>query len=353
MDKFCVFCGEKPKEKTKEHIIPKWLIKMTEHQGRKPFFAKKGDETLFMPWNRYVFPACKKCNEDFSALEAEVKLIIDKIENNQGLSQNDINLLLDWFDKIRIGIWLGQSLLKGEELQPNFYIKQRLRMSDRLLTISKIASTDKGIGFTGTNSLAFIYMPSCFSLTINNINFFNCSGAFMLSKNMGFPYPEDITIYPNGQIGISEINIGKQRVTKPFLDGNVIYPSIKIYQTIIKINGGDLYDFPSSYIVDNCMENNRKYLVSKPYIIDDLSGYDKYMDSNENVRLDLGLGYSKDNVLLNSALMVFQHQQIEILKTLNLIKYAPEEEREKMKYRYQIILDDNAKYMNRILSDFK
>ena len=34
-------------------------------------------------------------------------------------------------------------------------------------------------------------------------------------------------------------------------------------------------------------------------------------------------------------------------------KYAPEEEREKMKYRYQIILDDNAKYMNRILSDFK
>ncbi|MFT5387136.1 MAG: hypothetical protein ACI9F2_000158 [Lysobacterales bacterium] len=24
MDKFCVFCGKKPQEKNKEHILPKW-----------------------------------------------------------------------------------------------------------------------------------------------------------------------------------------------------------------------------------------------------------------------------------------------------------------------------------------
>ena len=29
MDKFCVFCGNKPKGKNNEHIIPKWLIEFT------------------------------------------------------------------------------------------------------------------------------------------------------------------------------------------------------------------------------------------------------------------------------------------------------------------------------------
>jgi len=29
MDKFCIFCGDKPQSKNLEHIIPQWLLKMT------------------------------------------------------------------------------------------------------------------------------------------------------------------------------------------------------------------------------------------------------------------------------------------------------------------------------------
>jgi hypothetical protein len=29
VNKVCVFCGEKPTNKTKEHIIPEWLIELT------------------------------------------------------------------------------------------------------------------------------------------------------------------------------------------------------------------------------------------------------------------------------------------------------------------------------------
>jgi hypothetical protein len=34
MDKFCVFCGESPENKNKEHVIPQWLIRMTGYSKR-------------------------------------------------------------------------------------------------------------------------------------------------------------------------------------------------------------------------------------------------------------------------------------------------------------------------------
>ena len=35
LPKFCVFCGKKPENKNKEHIIPQWLIKLTGDPNRK------------------------------------------------------------------------------------------------------------------------------------------------------------------------------------------------------------------------------------------------------------------------------------------------------------------------------
>lgn len=33
--KTCIFCGEKCKNKTKEHVLPRWLIKMTGDPNRE------------------------------------------------------------------------------------------------------------------------------------------------------------------------------------------------------------------------------------------------------------------------------------------------------------------------------
>jgi hypothetical protein len=35
MAEVCVFCGERPQSKTKEHVIPKWLIEMTGGDGNR------------------------------------------------------------------------------------------------------------------------------------------------------------------------------------------------------------------------------------------------------------------------------------------------------------------------------
>jgi len=38
LEKHCIFCGECPVDKTKEHVFPEWLIKMTGNSKRKLSF---------------------------------------------------------------------------------------------------------------------------------------------------------------------------------------------------------------------------------------------------------------------------------------------------------------------------
>ncbi|MHB1107950.1 MAG: hypothetical protein ACYCZ2_16465 [Lutibacter sp.] len=233
MSKFCIFCGKKPENKTKEHVIPQWLIKMTDHKDRKTTFGIGSKGQINFPWMQYTFPACKVCNENYSSLEGRVKPIIENLLSHNVIKQVDIIDLLDWFDKVRVGIWLGQSLLNGEKLNPNFHINQRVGISDRLLVINQSIEKGKIITFTGTESLAFKFSPSCFALTINELTFFNYSSAFLLSENMGFPYPEQINTHPDGKLEVLNISKGKSKITRPLLDGKIINPSIKIYQTIL------------------------------------------------------------------------------------------------------------------------
>jgi hypothetical protein len=39
MDKICVFCGEKPKSRNSEHVIPQWLIELTGNPKRIASFG--------------------------------------------------------------------------------------------------------------------------------------------------------------------------------------------------------------------------------------------------------------------------------------------------------------------------
>ncbi|QJB40178.1 hypothetical protein HF324_20870 [Chitinophaga oryzae] len=47
--KYCIFCGEQPQSKTKEHIIPKWLIEMTGDPNRLTFFGRYRDNQKNLP----------------------------------------------------------------------------------------------------------------------------------------------------------------------------------------------------------------------------------------------------------------------------------------------------------------
>ena len=125
--KTCVFCGKPPESKTKEHVIPQWLIERRGDPKRTwnlgVCYAEKDEakrERRFAA-NQFHFPACDVCNNAYSDLEGNgAKGSITNLGAADHLKAKEWNDLLDWFDKVRVGLWLGMRLLSSFfSLPPN------------------------------------------------------------------------------------------------------------------------------------------------------------------------------------------------------------------------------------------
>ncbi|MDD4876793.1 MAG: hypothetical protein PHQ86_06680, partial [Dehalococcoidales bacterium] len=144
MEKVCVFCGERPESKTLEHVIPRWLIEITGDPKRSAHFGfHRSDGGKFSKriysFDSFKFPACDECNSYFSSLEGKTKGIVFRLLSEKPLSESELSTLLDWFDKVRIGLWLGYMYLNNNDLgiEPHFYISNRIGLNDRMLLILK------------------------------------------------------------------------------------------------------------------------------------------------------------------------------------------------------------------------
>ena len=236
--KFCIFCGNEPENKCKEHVLPQWLIRMTGDPGRVVSFGcslLSGKEYKYS-WSSFTFPSCKACNERYSELEAINQEIITSLVERTPVRCGKFLQLLDWFDKVRIGLWLGYSYLQENPLgiKPNFYIDSRLGIKDRMLAIYTFDSKLKGLNAHGAETLCFQMQPSCLSLRINNTIFLNMSWDYMCSRQCGFPYPRKtfIDLDNDGMLDISDF-IFSHRVAHPILERKLIKPTIHIYQPIM------------------------------------------------------------------------------------------------------------------------
>lgn len=233
--KFCIFCGGQPVNKNQEHIIPQWLIELTGKLTRNiqigPFWSQEGDSKTFS-FNAFKFPACEKCNSFFGKLESATKPIIIKMLRNQGLSARELNLLLMWLDKVRIGLWLGCTQYLDKNffgVTPKFYIKQRTGRADRMVAIYKSDRTNQGINFVGCNNPIFAIHPSCFTLIINNIMLLNVSSEYMLSRQFGLPFPVDFKTVA-GNLSIPDFSCGDELIKLPVVEFDNDEDCTYIYQ---------------------------------------------------------------------------------------------------------------------------
>jgi len=104
-----------------------------------------------------------------------------KVLANQEVSGEEISTLLDWFNKVRTGLWLGFLRLDQWQgtINPKFHIDSRIARKARLLFIyEKSTAHVKGLTFMGVNTPIFTHMPCCFALMVNNKVFFNESTDF-------------------------------------------------------------------------------------------------------------------------------------------------------------------------------
>ena len=239
MKKECIFCGQRIDSKSKEHVLPKWLIALTGDPKRLVTFGL--DKTLFMAkvtkfrefaFDQFQFPACIDCNALFSRLEAFAEPVIRSLLDEKPLSDLDFHILLDWLDKVRIGIWLGLRYLDNNfaDIDPKFHIITRLGKKDRMLGIYRTSDEREGLTTIGCDGLAFIYNPSCFAMIVNELYIFNMSTDFLFSRRLGFPFPVKGHQRKEDRSTLFLFSKGRERVMLPLLRYPLDLKGTEIYQ---------------------------------------------------------------------------------------------------------------------------
>lgn len=261
MERFCVFCGGKPEHKSNEHVLPKWLLELTGNPKRIAHFGYKSAKTSLskrtFSFDAFKFPSCASCNQKFSNLEVNTKSIMQKILSDDSLSATDFSALLDWFDKIRIGLWLGFQYLDKNPagITPKFHIEKRMGVNDRMLAIFKADSSRLGLNYVGCDMPSFRYTPSCFSIQINNYCFINMSYNDLFSRRIGFPYPIE-SFMIESERELYRFTKGRSRVMIPLLKKRFSIQGVELYQPMFRYRvfdpqAGKFYD--TEYVRDNSM----------------------------------------------------------------------------------------------------
>lgn len=181
-------------------------------------------------WINFKFPACKNCNNKGSILESKVLVIVNRLLNKQDITNVEANMLLDWLDKVRIGMWLAYHYHHKNLLQikPRFYIENRVDVKDRMLAIYFLDQQSKGLNVWGAETQLFQLKPSCFSMRINKLYILNMSWDFMCSKRCGFPYPK----YIKNKDGIFLI---EKFIKEPTLKSPICQLGVKIYPPALQL----------------------------------------------------------------------------------------------------------------------
>lgn len=239
MEKFCVFCGERPESKSKEHVIPRWLIENTGDPKRIARFGVdfQRDPPAFrnFSFDSLTFPACTECNSEFSNLEENAKGVVTRLLNRDPLSEKDLSLLLDWLDKVRVGLWLGYLYLdrNPQEIRPQYYISTRIGQTDRAVGIIRVSRSQPGVSFFGPESPCFQGNPTCFALLINEFCLINVAGVSICSRRLGFPCAKPTHLRDDSKLEVV-FEAGTGRIIRPVQKNLTIANAALLHQSIFR-----------------------------------------------------------------------------------------------------------------------
>jgi len=184
----CIFCGEPftGQGHNFEHVIPRWLVREADLSKRTApidFPSKQFEAAM----SRIGGRSCEACNDASSGLEGNARIAYTKIRDGNDLSPSDGRSLLDWLDKIRVGMWLW-SLDIGKDdygITPKFRINERMAHKDRILLAAKYQPGPpmKGLAIWGPSEY-FVWSPSAIGFVINNIVLISVSSDFLVSRHL-------------------------------------------------------------------------------------------------------------------------------------------------------------------------
>lgn len=298
-NRFCVFCGNPPKKKNREHILPQWLLELTGDPKRVVNFGTnyKNGRTVKFDWLNFCVPACESCNTEFSNLEGRAKSYVLTLLDRGPLTSIEYFDFMDWIDKVRVGLWIAYHFIQDNptNIQPSLYIKNRICQKDRMIAIYPIAGDGIGLNAFGAESLVFHSQPSCVGLRINNILIINMSSDFLFSSRCGFPFPRSCFTKLDGEnshmMHMTDFDITK-KIKHPLIRKPIVKPSIHLYQPIMAKSNNKR--FQSGFLGDyNCFDSYLAKHTLPPYptgkgilYLQHLDGVEPIYDINKPIEFE-------------------------------------------------------------------
>jgi hypothetical protein len=227
-----LFCGEPftGQGHNFEHVIPRWLVREADLARRAApidFPTKKFSAAM----SRLGGRACETCNNKCSDLEGQARIAYAKLMDGDAITQADGRSLLDWLDKVRIGLWLWSVDVGKNDygITPKFRINERMAHKDRILLAAKYPSGPpmKGLAIWGATEL-FMWSPSAIGFLINNVVLISVSSDFLVSRHLKSLSVKQ-HIYDSGDVAadVHPADAPGKRLTffaAPLIIGQVILP---------------------------------------------------------------------------------------------------------------------------------
>lgn len=163
------------------------------------------------------------------------------------LSAGELIDLLDWIDKVRVGLWLAMFYLNSNyrSIIPQFHIDDRVGRQDRALLIYRSSNSPQGIAMVGIDSPIFHSMPSVMGLFVNQLCFISLSKPFLLAEHFGWPTIHNARMKDVDTDGFfADVVPGSNKLAPVILDGLPAKPGTALFQPIAYIGGENSYDAP-------------------------------------------------------------------------------------------------------------
>ena len=233
----CVFCGNEPQSKPKTRTS-EMAIKADRNFKSNCSFRQSWSQTGAMKQLSFRLSPLHFQHATHATLSSRpsshrLKVVISDMLNLHEISSAQLIILLNWLDKIRVGLWLGTRSLNGNHwgVTPKFSIKSRIGMCDRVALIYRASKALDQLFYMGCKSPIFNLMPSCFVIAINDLYILNISSSALFSPRLGLPEIVDckLLLQDNGQISC-RIAPGNERTSLPLIDFSKSPGGTEIYQ---------------------------------------------------------------------------------------------------------------------------
>jgi hypothetical protein len=167
----CVLCGKPVVDMSKEHTVPKWLIRLAGDISRDANFAIHDGKISTYPWIKYEHDCCRLCNDKSNELiEKPSQLVIKQLLFGSSINSQLLAPIFRFADKLRLASWRAHLLSTGNEygIAPRFAVFDMIEACPAFLWVFRCNMAPNGLilPHLGMN---FTLNPRMFAMRLNGL----------------------------------------------------------------------------------------------------------------------------------------------------------------------------------------